>query len=277
MAKKLTIADNTFLFTGKLTEFTREEAEAHVEAEGGKVLSGVSAKLNYLVVGEDAGSKLAKAEALGTITILTEKEFLKMVPESKPESTAKTTSNVKEISSFKYLSKDDFHSVFNNPLVNYSSYSRIILLITIEPNELEKVKKEIKKALSFSNYELNLFSKLGIEPFQFATTVDEWDDSMINLWVYYHSTSEFAYSNDTFRDLSGTLSTTIKGIEPDLPVYQGYESGDFDTGMYYAQNDGDFGMWNPWEDFNPKSKLNNDYKSVLKDTLKISPIKIDKK
>ena len=79
MAKKTIIAGNTFLFTGKLTECTREDAEAHVEAEGGKVLSGVSAKLNYLVVGEDAGSKLAKAEALGTVTILHEKEFLKMM------------------------------------------------------------------------------------------------------------------------------------------------------------------------------------------------------
>ena len=83
MAKKATIAGNTFLFTGKLTEFTREDAEAHVEAEGGKVLSGVSAKLNYLVVGEDAGSKLAKAKALGTVTILHEKEFLKMMSSGK--------------------------------------------------------------------------------------------------------------------------------------------------------------------------------------------------
>ena len=83
MAKTTTIAGNTFLFTGKLTEFTREDAEAHVEAEGGKVLSGVSAKLNYLVVGEDAGSKLAKAEALGTVTILHEKEFLKMMSSGK--------------------------------------------------------------------------------------------------------------------------------------------------------------------------------------------------
>ena len=79
MAKTTSIAGNTFLFTGKLTEFTREDAEAHVEAEGGKVLSGVSSKLNYLVVGEDAGSKLAKAKALGTVTILHEKEFLKMM------------------------------------------------------------------------------------------------------------------------------------------------------------------------------------------------------
>jgi hypothetical protein len=85
MAKTTTIAGNTFLFTGKLTEFTREEAEAHVEAEGGKVISGVSNKLNYLVVGEDAGSKLAKAEALGTVTILHEKEFLDLM---KPSSIA---------------------------------------------------------------------------------------------------------------------------------------------------------------------------------------------
>jgi DNA ligase (NAD+) len=44
-------------------------------------LSGVSSKLNYLVVGEDAGSKLDKAKKLGTITILSEAEFLKMLEE----------------------------------------------------------------------------------------------------------------------------------------------------------------------------------------------------
>ena len=93
MAKTTTIAGNTFLFTGKLTEFTREDAEAHVEAEGGKVLSGVSAKLNYLVVGEDAGSKLKKAEALGTVTILHEKEFLKMMSSQKEKVNSKPTSD----------------------------------------------------------------------------------------------------------------------------------------------------------------------------------------
>lgn len=78
MATKSKIQDQTFLFTGTLTEFTRDEAEAFVEANGGKVLSGVSAKLNYLVVGEDAGSKLAKAKALGSVKIITEKDFLAM-------------------------------------------------------------------------------------------------------------------------------------------------------------------------------------------------------
>ncbi len=88
MPTKPKIQDQTFLFTGTLTEFTRDEAEALVEANGGKVLSGVSAKLNYLVVGEDAGSKLAKAKALKTVSIITEKEFLKMVPKAGKATTA---------------------------------------------------------------------------------------------------------------------------------------------------------------------------------------------
>jgi BRCT domain type II-containing protein len=92
MPTKPTIQNQTFLFTGTLTEFTRDEAEALVEANGGKVLSGVSAKLNYLVVGTDAGSKLDKAKALGTIKILTEKEFLKMVPKAGKATTVPTKS-----------------------------------------------------------------------------------------------------------------------------------------------------------------------------------------
>jgi DNA ligase (NAD+) len=49
-----------------------------VEAKGGKLLSGVSSKLNYLVVGEDAGSKLEKAKKLGSVQILSEDDFLKI-------------------------------------------------------------------------------------------------------------------------------------------------------------------------------------------------------
>jgi len=97
MANQSKIQDKTFLFTGTLTEFTRDEAEALVETHGGKVLSGVSAKLNYLVVGEDAGSKLAKAKALGTVKVLTEKEFMKMVPKaSKATVTPAKTPKAKE-------------------------------------------------------------------------------------------------------------------------------------------------------------------------------------
>ena len=69
----------TFLFTGTLSQFKRSDAEAKVEAKGGLILGGVSSKLNYLVVGADAGSKLEKAKKLGSVAILTEQEFLDMI------------------------------------------------------------------------------------------------------------------------------------------------------------------------------------------------------
>jgi DNA ligase (NAD+) len=69
----------TFLFTGTLTRLKRSEAEAMAEAQGGTILSGVSSKLNYLVVGEDAGSKLEKAKKLGTVAVLSEEDFMKMM------------------------------------------------------------------------------------------------------------------------------------------------------------------------------------------------------
>ncbi|HEY2648494.1 MAG TPA: NAD-dependent DNA ligase LigA, partial [Puia sp.] len=74
-----TLADQSFLFTGTLSELKRSEAEGLVEAQGGKILGGVSSKLNYLVVGEDAGSKLEKAKKIPSIRILTEKEFLRFI------------------------------------------------------------------------------------------------------------------------------------------------------------------------------------------------------
>ncbi len=69
----------TFLFTGKLSLFTRESAEEMVEKHGGKNISAVSKNLNYLVVGEKAGSKLKKAEALGSVIILDEQQFLDLI------------------------------------------------------------------------------------------------------------------------------------------------------------------------------------------------------
>ena len=69
----------TFLFTGTLMELKRSDAEEMVEANGGKLLSGVSSKLNYLVVGEDAGSKLEKAKKISSIRVLSEKDFLKLI------------------------------------------------------------------------------------------------------------------------------------------------------------------------------------------------------
>lgn len=72
----------TFLFTGTLSHFKRSDAEAMVEAKGGKLLSGVSSKLNYLVVGADAGSKLEKAKKLGTVKVLSEKEFMELMDDA---------------------------------------------------------------------------------------------------------------------------------------------------------------------------------------------------
>jgi DNA ligase (NAD+) len=69
----------SFLFTGTLPTLKRGDAEALVEQNGGKILSGVSSKLNYLVVGEDAGSKLEKAKKIGSVKIISEADFLKMI------------------------------------------------------------------------------------------------------------------------------------------------------------------------------------------------------
>ena len=71
----------TFLFTGSLQELKRSEAEELVEQHGGKLSGSVSSKLNYLVVGEDAGSKLEKAKKINTIKIISEKDFIKLVSE----------------------------------------------------------------------------------------------------------------------------------------------------------------------------------------------------
>ena len=69
----------TFLFTGTLSKMKRSEAEQKVEEKGGEILGGVSSKLNFLVAGEDAGSKLEKARKIPSIKILTEEEFLNML------------------------------------------------------------------------------------------------------------------------------------------------------------------------------------------------------
>lgn len=74
-----TLSGQTFLFTGTLHKLKRSEAEALVEQHGGKIVSGVSSKLNYLVVGEDAGSKLEKAKKINTVKILSEDDFIKMI------------------------------------------------------------------------------------------------------------------------------------------------------------------------------------------------------
>lgn len=75
----------TFLFTGALSKFSRDKAKELVEENAGKNISAVSAKLNYLVTGEKAGSKLTKAEKINekagetVVNIISEEDFLEML------------------------------------------------------------------------------------------------------------------------------------------------------------------------------------------------------
>jgi len=68
----------TFVLTGTLSEFTRSEATKIIESFGGKASNSVSRKTDYVLVGEDAGSKLDKAQQLG-VKVIREDEFKQMI------------------------------------------------------------------------------------------------------------------------------------------------------------------------------------------------------
>jgi len=75
------LSGQTFLFTGTLARLTRREAQERVKALGATLLSGVSANLHVLVVGEKPGSKLKKAQELG-VKVLSEDDFVRLLEES---------------------------------------------------------------------------------------------------------------------------------------------------------------------------------------------------
>ena len=73
------LAGKSFLVTGTMANYSRQQIKAAIEAEGGKILSSVSKNLDYLVVGENPGSKVKKAEKLGTVKVISEKELEEML------------------------------------------------------------------------------------------------------------------------------------------------------------------------------------------------------
>ncbi len=79
--EELPLEGNEFVITGRLENFSREEAEARIKALGGSAKSDVTRKTNYLVVGVEPGSKLARARALG-IKQITEEELLHLLKRS---------------------------------------------------------------------------------------------------------------------------------------------------------------------------------------------------
>jgi DNA ligase (NAD+) len=77
-AKPQTLAGLTFVVTGGLENFTRDSIAEAITAHGGKPSSSVSKKTNYVLVGSDPGSKLAKAQESG-VTIIDEAKFLELL------------------------------------------------------------------------------------------------------------------------------------------------------------------------------------------------------
>ncbi|MCK4655109.1 MAG: NAD-dependent DNA ligase LigA, partial [Candidatus Cloacimonetes bacterium] len=68
-----------FLITGTLKNYSRNDIKELIEKNGGKVISAVSSNLDYLIVGENPGSKVKKAKAIESIKLISEDDFLKMI------------------------------------------------------------------------------------------------------------------------------------------------------------------------------------------------------
>lgn len=201
MSTKPTIQDQTFLFTGTLTEFTRDEAKALVEANGGKVLSGVSAKLNYLVVGTDAGNKLDKVKALGSVKILTEKEFLKILPKSK--------TNIGNVST---------KASSSNP----QDKNEIVLNL-----KLAELKKLLKKYATKAVSDKILMVSESVQSFGDITSDDtsffyysESSGKLIMNFLLRDVEDEFRFNDDLFKDLSKHCKSDFKLVFLDRNLWE---------------------------------------------------------
>ena len=199
MPAKPIIQGQTFLFTGTLTEFTRDEAEALVDANGGKVLSGVTAKLNYLVVGSDAGSKLDKAKKLGTVKILTEKEFLKLFSKSK-------------VSGKKMKASEDNAHGKNEILLNL---------------KLADLKKLLKKYSTTSITDKILMVSESVQSFDDITSDDtsffyfsESNGKLIMNFLLRDVDDEFRFNEDLFKDLAKHTKSDFKMVFLDRNLWE---------------------------------------------------------
>ena len=74
------LAGLTFVITGTLPDMTRDEAKTLIEQNGGKCSGSVSKKTSYVLAGEEAGSKLTKAQQLG-VTVLSQQQLIEMIGE----------------------------------------------------------------------------------------------------------------------------------------------------------------------------------------------------
>jgi hypothetical protein len=199
MPTKPIIQGQTFLFTGTLTEFTRDEAEALVDANGGKVLSGVTAKLNYLVVGSDAGSKLDKAKKLGTVKILTEKEFLKLFSKSK-------------VSGKKMKASEENAHGKNEILLNL---------------KLADLKKLLKKYSTTSITDKILMVSESVQSFDDITSDDtsffyfsESNGKLIMNFLLRDVDDEFRFNDDLFKDLAKHTKSDFKMVFLDRNLWE---------------------------------------------------------
>jgi len=199
MPAKPIIQGQTFLFTGTLTEFTRDEAEALVDANCGKVLSGVTAKLNYLVVGSDAGSKLDKAKKLGTVKILTEKEFLKLFSKS-------------NVSGQKMKASEDNALGKNEILLNL---------------KLADLRKLLKKYATTSITDKILLVSESVQSFDDITSDDtsffyfsESNGKLIMNFLLRDVDDEFRFNDDLFKDLAKHTKSDFKMVFLDRNLWE---------------------------------------------------------